>query len=126
MVQVYDVTSGTMLFEFVAESGRKQVLWSSDGSEFMTAAGDRAFLRDGNTGAVMHTFTFPDTNRRTLTGIAWAETHQRLYGALDVDRELLVWDTNTGNLLPSIELPFVSWGPQINHVGDLLAIGSNE
>jgi WD40 repeat protein len=125
MIQIFDVVSGTMLFEFVAESGRKQVLWSSDGSKFMTQ-GDSAYLRDGNTGAVLQAFAFPGIERRALTGIAWSETYHRLYGAFDVDRELIVWDTINGNVLTSFTLPFVSWGPQLNHAQGLLAIGSNE
>src|SRR5690606_26006270 len=125
MIQIFDVLSDGMLFEFVAESGRKQVLWSADGSKFMTQ-GNSPYLRDGSTGAILLAFAFPENERRALSGIAWSETNNRLYAAFDVDRELIVWDTDSGDVLTSFSLPFVSWGPQLNHDEDKLAVGSNE
>ncbi|MEQ9031770.1 MAG: hypothetical protein RLP44_23845, partial [Aggregatilineales bacterium] len=124
-VQVFDVATSAILFEYDAMASLIQVIWSDDGTEFMTPAGNRVLRRDGLTGEMLQTFEFPETNRRSVRGIAWSEQNNRLYATFDVDPEILVWNTITGEIITSFPITFTSYAPEFNHTETLLAVGSN-
>lgn len=123
LIQVFDVESGTLLFEFDSQSSRRQVLWSDDGSQFISQ-GNNPYLRDGRTGEILNVFEIPEDTKGFLAGIAWSEVTQRLYVTFDIEQGVYVWDTVSAEFVTNFAVPFSSWGVAVSHDGDRLAIGS--
>lgn len=122
-IEVYDIASSNLLYSFRPETYWVQTLWSSDGSQLATIADKGAHIRDSNNGNIVKTFNMPDNVLGTVPSIAWSENDNRLYGLLDFEAEILVWDTSTQSLITRYPLPFPTETLSLSHSGNRIAIG---
>lgn len=124
--QIFDVATKQLSVSFEQSPSPSFILWDSDISRVATVTDSIINIWDANSAATILTLSLTPTDViGPFSAIAWDNSiRQRMYGLVGYDKQLFVWNTDTGDLIEQYTIPFHSESIALSPDFSKLALGS--